>query len=176
MEKARRFWRGECSWTPVNRSFRRKKRPSPPRPRPRVIQYSRPAIAHEISTRVRQVPADSTRLGDPLAAATQSSLNSAAAIMSPGIPQSVSVGMVARHQPQAQETQAQTRQLREACGRVRGRCAYCYLTVQPQGADQFMYRRTHEHCGSIIADCYAKKKRMRTLKELAPASARRELL
>lgn len=123
---------------------------------------------HELPTRIRQAEEGSTRSSDPLAVGTQSFMNSAAARVSHGVSQSVSAGIVARHQQQVQETQAQIRQLRAACDSVRGRCAYCYITAQPQGANRFMYRCTQEQCGPIKAGCYAKKKRLRAQKELAP--------
>ena len=162
--------------TPFTSSFTNASDPmfSPVNVNAGVARY--PLTSHGLPTRIPHQKEDFTRSSNPPAVMTpssmtsatpQSSMTPAAAGGSASGSHPVGAEIVARHQQQVPQTQARIRQLREVCASLRGRCVYCYITAQPQGADHFMYRCSQGQCRSIKIDCYPKKKRIRDRKELA---------
>ncbi|KAI4192534.1 MAG: hypothetical protein LQ350_008631, partial [Teloschistes chrysophthalmus] len=83
------------------------------------------------------------------------------------VPMVTGGGILARHQVMVRESQEQIGQLRDlVLDRVRGRCAYCYLTRQANGSEHYMFRCRVPECAPIREASKGWKVRLRGRKEL----------
>ena len=83
------------------------------------------------------------------------------------IPISKSATIMIRREQEVREAQEKIQQMRGMLNGIRGSCAYCYITLQEQGHDHYMYYCPKEESRIIRTECHGWKKRLRKRNELA---------